>query len=163
MASLVDVRRLPTNVRLLDPGAGVGSLTAAVVNRLVAEDAPPRILNVAAYEINPRMLEDLDATLAECAVVAEAAGLRTSFQAHPHDFVQAAFAVLDPDLFATDPAMGERRSEAGYDLVVMNPPTARSTPCPANAGCWHELVSRSATSTRHSCRSPSDSSDPVAN
>ena len=122
MASLVDVRRLPTNVRLLDPGAGVGSLTAVVVNRLVAEDAPPRILNVAAYEIDPRLLEDLDATLAECAVVAEAAGLRTSFQAHRHDFVQAAFAVLDPDLFATDPAMGERRSEAGYDLVVMNPP-----------------------------------------
>jgi adenine-specific DNA-methyltransferase len=122
MVSLVDVERLPADVRLLDPGAGVGSLTAAVVNRLVAGN-PPRSLEATAYEIDPYLFDDLQATLTECTAVATSAGLRASFESHARDYVEAALAVLDPGLLdATDPAGGRSRSEGEYDLVVMNPP-----------------------------------------
>jgi adenine-specific DNA-methyltransferase len=122
MASLVDIGRLPATVHLLDPGAGVGSLTAAAVARLIAEDSR-RSLAVAAYELDPGLLDDLRATLAECAAAARAAGLPASFQAHTQDYVQAAIAALDPGLFdASGPTGGRGSSDAGYDLVVMNPP-----------------------------------------
>jgi len=117
MAGMVDLGRLPANARLLDPGAGVGSLTAAVVARLVIEDSL-RSLEAVAYEIDPGLLEGLHATLGECATATEAAGLPATFHAYGEDYVDSALAaLLGSGLFGTNGLSGD-----GFDLVIMNPP-----------------------------------------
>ena len=46
-------------IRLLDAGAGVGSLTAAFVERICQEPSPPRGVSVVAYELEPLLVEYL--------------------------------------------------------------------------------------------------------
>ena len=123
MAGLVRIQQLPPTVRLLDPGAGVGSLTAAIVTRLVAED-PTRSLEAVTYEVDPQLAADLQATLDDCAAEAAAAGMVASFQAHVQDYVEAALEVLDSgSLFtAGSSEEGDEPGGDGFDLVVMNPP-----------------------------------------
>jgi len=118
MAGMVDLDRLSANARLLDPGAGVGSLTAAIVARLATED-PSRSLEAVAYEIDPGLLEGLHATLGECAAAAEASGLQARFHAYGEDYVESALAALlgSGGLFGANGLAGD-----GFDLVIMNPP-----------------------------------------
>jgi hypothetical protein len=62
MAGLFPARRLE-EVRLLDAGAGVGALTTAFLRRVEAgEFGAPRV-SAAAYEIDPRVLADLNLNL----------------------------------------------------------------------------------------------------
>jgi len=118
IADMVDLARLPAEVRLLDPGAGVGSLTAAIMDRLIA-DGRQRSLEAVAYEVDPGLLEGLRATLGECAETAEHAGLHVNIQAKADDFVASSVAALlgSGGLFDTNGTLS-----AGFDLVVMNPP-----------------------------------------
>jgi len=53
-------------VRLLDAGAGVGSLLAAGVEALASAPKPPRRIEVTAYEIDPALIAQLDTTLNLC-------------------------------------------------------------------------------------------------
>jgi adenine-specific DNA-methyltransferase len=118
MAGMVDLERLSPNARLLDPGAGVGSLTAAVVARL-ATKASLRSLEAVAYEIDPGLLEELHATIDECAAATQAAGLHATFHAYGEDYVDSSVAALlgSGGLFGTNGLSGD-----GFDLVIMNPP-----------------------------------------
>ena len=63
MASLFAPRR---QIRLLDPGAGVGSLTAAFVHTALAWPRPPADLAVVAFEADVRLLPALRETLEAC-------------------------------------------------------------------------------------------------
>lgn len=104
MADHLDVSHRP--VRLLDPGAGVGSLTAAVIARWQAENGGP--IEVTAVEADPDLRGSLAKTLDDLAQVHE-----VTSSIVPGDFVEWAadridgFGVLDAPKF---------------DLVVMNPP-----------------------------------------
>lgn len=59
--------RLPTTgtFRVLDPGAGSGMLTAALVER-IATEAPELTVEVDAVEVDPAVLSSLDATARMC-------------------------------------------------------------------------------------------------
>src|SRR4051795_4578741 len=50
-------------VRLLDAGAGVGSLFAACVAELCSRSAPPEQIHVVAYELDPYLAEYLPQTV----------------------------------------------------------------------------------------------------
>ena len=50
---------------ILDPGAGVGSLTAALVERLCHAAVKPSTAELVAYKIEPLLIEYLQNTLAE--------------------------------------------------------------------------------------------------
>ena len=52
------------NIRLLDPGAGVGSLSAAVLERTGIVGKKPKAVAVTCYEIEPLLVTYLKATLA---------------------------------------------------------------------------------------------------
>src|ERR1035437_7134040 len=56
-----------SSIRLLDPGAGIGSLTAAVVQRILHSDERPKSVHVDAFEIDPALANHLDDTLKLCA------------------------------------------------------------------------------------------------
>lgn len=108
MASMFD--RLPAEVRLLDPGAGLGSLTAAFVSRAVAADLKPALISVTAYEIDSVLLPELRETLKMCARQCEGVGIRFAADVIEEDFVQVAAAAV------------KRASEPTFNRAILNPP-----------------------------------------
>ncbi len=94
---------------MLDAGAGVGSLTAAVVERARAEQWPVE-LEVHGVEVDENLIPRLEETLQDCEMVCP--GL--TFELHARDFIAWGPEQLGSSLFAQD--------RASFDLAVLNPP-----------------------------------------
>jgi len=100
MASMLRVDDLSGTVRVLDPGAGAGSLTAALVDRLHTE-RPDVAVHVVAVETDPFITPYLRATLEEC---------------------QAAYGI-SYDLVEGDYLLDEgAKLDGPFDLAIANPP-----------------------------------------
>jgi adenine-specific DNA-methyltransferase len=102
-------------VRLLDAGAGVGTLFAAVVAELCDRPLRPRRIRVTAYELDGALIPYLLNTLDECRMACERAGIAFSGEVRHADFICGAVAMLRGDSLA--PPSGER-----YDCAILNPP-----------------------------------------
>jgi adenine-specific DNA-methyltransferase len=113
MAKMFDCKA--TKVRILDPGAGAGTLCAALVLTLCQRPTRPTAIAVTTYEIDPILVGYLRQTLDRCRSACEEVGI--SFQARllDRDFLEAAAAGLAGDLFAT----GEQER---FDCAILNPP-----------------------------------------
>ncbi len=98
-------------LRILDPGAGVGSLTTALVARVLRE-APRLTLDLVAVETEPRVTPYLRQSLAECEDAARERGASISTTIVSDDFISCmtGFGRLTGPLAAP------------FDLVIMNPP-----------------------------------------
>lgn len=105
---------LPKTVRLLDAGAGAGSLTAAFVSRCCKQRARVRAIEATLYELDPEILGALSATMSECEHRCSDAGIRFTFTIHSADFIQDMSAHLAGDLFGTPPL--------AFDAAIANPP-----------------------------------------
>lgn len=103
-----------SSIRLLDPGAGVGSLTAAVVERILQSDERPNSLHVDAYEIDPMLAAHLEHTMKLCAQQLAGVDVYFSHSIHRTDFISHASGLLRDDLFAS-----EHRQ---FDVAILNPP-----------------------------------------
>ena len=104
LASMFNLTDEPAT--LLDPGAGVGSLTAAVVARWLVECDQP--LAVTACEVDPELHTELRATLAHCEY-----GTNVTAGLLGANFIE----------WSTDLLGGLRLSSPpGFTYVVMNPP-----------------------------------------
>lgn len=113
MASLF--KRRTTVVRLLDAGAGVGSLTAAFVARACALKHPPASIEAACYEVDPVMLANLRKTMRWCEDESQRGGIAFRGQIADRDFIEAGAALLDVGLFG---AGGKPR----FTSAILNPP-----------------------------------------
>lgn len=109
-ALIASMPRLPRSgtMRVLDPGAGVGSLTAALVARAIRE-SPDLALEIVAVEADPHVAAYLGQTLEDCRIAGAAQVTATGITG-------------DLVTYATgfDRAVGPL--SAPFDLVVMNPP-----------------------------------------
>jgi adenine-specific DNA-methyltransferase len=105
---------LPEAVRLLDAGAGGGSLTAAFVSRCCQHGANVRVIEATMYEVDDDILGALNATMRECEARCTAAGIRFTFTVHHVDFVHEMSARLAGDLFSPPPPV--------FDVAITNPP-----------------------------------------
>ena len=94
--------------RVLDPGAGVGSLSTAVVARVI-DECPELDVEITAFELDEALMPHLTATLEACVAVAKAHGCRVSFDARHANFVEYATGWLFEE-------PGE------FDAVIANPP-----------------------------------------
>ena len=112
MADRLSLHR--ASIRLLDPGAGIGSLTAAVVDRILQNDQRPTSLHVDAFEIDSALADHLNDTLELCAKRLAGVGVYFSHLIHRADFIFDASLALRDDLFAS-----ERQR---YDVAILNPP-----------------------------------------
>lgn len=104
MAELLEVR--PDPVRLLDPGAGVGSLTAAVTAAWAAHDGGA--IDATTVEADPMLVPELEATLRELSRM-------HAFEGH---VVGADFVEWAVDRVSGFGAIGAPK----FDIVAMNPP-----------------------------------------
>jgi len=102
-------------VRIIDPGAGVGSLSAAFVLAMCRRRQRPNAIALTAYEIDPLLVGYLRKTLDFCREVSEDAEIRFEGRIVTDDFLEAGASNLAGDLFAT----GEKER---FDCAILNPP-----------------------------------------
>lgn len=105
---------LPETVRLLDAGAGAGSLTAAFVSRCCEKRDGIRAIEATLYELDGEILDALSATMRECEHRCAEAGIRFTVNIHSADFIQEMSVRLGGDLFGTHPP--------AFDAAIANPP-----------------------------------------
>jgi adenine-specific DNA-methyltransferase len=118
MASMLELRQ--RSVRVLDPGAGVGVLTAAVAQEAMdrASSEGPRALRSVAYELDEALEARLRTTLNACRAECERVGVSFVGRSVNGDFVRAGAAALRGEMFApgSQDALGE------FDCAILNPP-----------------------------------------
>ena len=98
-------------LRVLDPGAGVGTLTAALVARVLLEGAQLD-LELVCVEVDERVAESLKQTLDDITQTMAEAGLTATTQVISGDYIE-----LSTSMFNRSTSLDEP-----FDLVVMNPP-----------------------------------------
>jgi adenine-specific DNA-methyltransferase len=98
------------SLRILDPGAGSGALTSALVGSICAWPAPPARLDVTAVEIDPRLEAALQETLADCESLCAEQGIAFAGTVRIGDFLKST---------ALDVRYGEGE---GFDVAILNPP-----------------------------------------
>lgn len=102
------------SVRVLDPGAGVGLLTAAWVERFCRPGSPLRTAQFVCYEIEPLLLDGLRRTLAAAVRQCGRAQIAVAHEVRATDFVW--------DAPRAGPRFREAPADAGYTHVILNPP-----------------------------------------
>lgn len=102
------------HVRILDAGAGAGALFAAYVELLVLKEHHPVSVYVAAYENDQKILPHLKETMAWCESMCKSVGIRFSGEIHTEDFISAAIARSEENLFSK---RGDKFTHA-----ILNPP-----------------------------------------
>lgn len=112
MASLF--KRVGSEVRLLDPGAGAGVLFAACVETFIYKKPRPLSIKVIAYESDRNVLPHLKETMDRCRLICKKAGISFYGEIRAEDFIPAAITKIDNGLFA---AQGECFTHA-----ILNPP-----------------------------------------
>lgn len=100
---------MPSEVRLLDAGAGMGALTAAFVETACACATPPRLIDVTCYEVDATMIAILRTTLAQCAIDCARAGIAFRSTVIHDDYILRS---------AEPPDTAGRR----YNCAILNPP-----------------------------------------
>ena len=105
------------DVRALDPGAGVGSLTAALVERYASGATKPRSISLTCYEIEPLLIDYLRTTLEEAERRSNASRIAAAGQIQPDDFILSHAVGAQANLFAE-----ERRTPRRFTHAIMNPP-----------------------------------------
>ena len=118
------------HVRIVEPGAGVGSLVAAAVEALAGRAHPPERITVTAYELDPVLAARIPETFRWCEEVCGRAG--TAFEG---ELIEADFIEHAARLLGESPSGGAGRPE--YDLCITNPPYRK-----VNAGSEHRRLLR---------------------
>jgi len=121
------------DIRLLDPGAGVGSLTAAFVERIGREHSKPHSVALSAYEIEPVLTTYLRNTLNEATTQCRRAQITASNELHEEDFILSHTSGVQPDIF------NQAREDGGFTHVLMNPPYKK-----INSASAHRMALRKA-------------------
>jgi adenine-specific DNA-methyltransferase len=115
LASLFDP--VKDDVYLLDPGAGVGSLTAAFIERICSAPIKPRTANFVCYEIEPLMIKYLQSTLNSAERQCAECQIKSLTYIYEKDFILSQPGNTQSDIFINN---AERNHE--YTHVIMNPP-----------------------------------------
>lgn len=103
---------MPEQVRLLDAGAGMGSLTAAFVTEALSRSTPPRSISVTAFEIDTNLAQLLAQTLMDCRDACLEAGVVFTSQIVREDYI----------LSSAEPRLSALR---GFNCAILNPPYAK--------------------------------------
>lgn len=103
------------NIHILDPGAGVGSLFSAVVDRLCDRETRPQRITVTAYELDPRLAEYARQALALCRQRCEDQGIAFSGQVINDDFIAVASNMIAGNLLSS-------QTLPQYNCAIVNPP-----------------------------------------
>jgi adenine-specific DNA-methyltransferase len=113
MAAMLGERPLPV-IRLLDAGAGVGSLSAACIAEICRWSNLPQEIAVTAYEIDPDLAGYLGNTLSLCSKECQQVGIKLTWEILQEDFIEAGVSMLQGGIFA--PPL------RSFNCAILNPP-----------------------------------------
>jgi adenine-specific DNA-methyltransferase len=108
--------RIPEHFRLLDAGAGVGSLMAALCERMLALHAP-RHIEVVLYENDPALVPLLEENMRHCHKALTGAGHELLYTIHEKDFIVSTQGRRAQRTFFDD-----ELSLEPFDAAILNPP-----------------------------------------
>jgi adenine-specific DNA-methyltransferase len=111
MASMFEARQ--HELKLLDAGAGVGSLTAAFVSEICSRETKPKSLHVMAYEIDPQLCEYLHDTLTQCEGMCSECGVSFTSVILTRDFIDDGAEMIRGHMFTPLPL---------FTSAILNPP-----------------------------------------
>ena len=100
-------------LRLLDAGAGVGSLTAAFVGEVCSRLQKPKTIHVTAYEIDPALIDYLKTTLEQCRRTCEGLGIAFTSDLIDGDFIDEGTRLLRHEMFSP---------VQRFNCAILNPP-----------------------------------------
>ncbi len=104
----------PSTLNILDAGAGVGSLSAALVAEACQWNPKPSTITITAYEIDPALTEYLHITLGYCREVCRQEDIRFEYEVIQDDFIRAAVDALGGSTLSS-----LRKS---FNAAILNPP-----------------------------------------
>ncbi len=132
MAGLLSSRG--KRLRVLDPGAGTGTLSAAVCAR-VARLRAPRSIELVLFETDPNVLPLLGENLRHCARNLRDAGHQLHYVVHADDFV-----LSNREVFGQSTLFGDGAGFGEFDAVIMNPPYFKLNKASAHARAFAEVI-----------------------
>ena len=104
----------PSTLNILDAGAGIGSLSAALVAEACRWNPKPSTITITAYEIDPTLTEYLHITLGYCQDVCRQEDICFEYDVIQDDFVRAAVDALGGStLFSL---------RKFFNAAILNPP-----------------------------------------
>ena len=112
MASLFTCRS--KHLFLLDAGAGIGSLTAAFVDHVLALRQPPESVSVVMWEVDPEMLAHLSNVVRRCHDECHKIGIKFTAVIIPEDFTESGAKII------LDRLLGKRTY--AFNCAILNPP-----------------------------------------
>ena len=103
------VQPLPASIRILDPGAGAGMLSSALVSRILADESfKVSDIEVVACEIDHNLSSNLVKALEMCRQVCEQCGITFTYKTCSIDFIKY--------------AISELKTDDRFDIAILNPP-----------------------------------------
>lgn len=106
----------PDTLQVLDPGAGVGSLSAALVAAACMWQTPPARIEITAYEIDPVLREYLQSTLEHCYQICRQKDIDFDYEIIPEDFIEAGIDMIMSNKTLFAPLC------KSFNTIIMNPP-----------------------------------------
>ncbi|MDY7021552.1 MAG: BsuBI/PstI family type II restriction endonuclease [Cyanobacteriota bacterium] len=104
---------LSGHIKLLDPGAGIGSLTVAFVERVLSNSHNIESCLITAYEIEEQFLIPLEQSLKECCVALINQGIKADYCLYRQSFLEANLEINLPLLSEFHPK---------FTHIITNPP-----------------------------------------
>ena len=108
------------DLSVLDPGAGVGSLTAAFCERLTASDSGATRVAFTCVELEQSFIPQLSELVDSCVRRSQRAGLQAEGFIDHSDFLETSANILSSPMVG-----GERMPYGSFTHVIMNPPYAK--------------------------------------
>jgi adenine-specific DNA-methyltransferase len=122
-------------IRLLDPGAGVGILSAAFCERLL-KDRKTEKLTIDAYENDKNLLPLLKMVLESCKSELENNGLDVEYNIFEQDYI-----LQNKRCFTKSDLMWNCEKPISYDFIISNPPYYKIDINAPQAIVMNELIS----------------------
>ncbi len=117
MASMFSFDERP-EITLLDPGAGVGTLTAAFIFQICYSPKKPNKIKAVLYELDQKLTASLERTVLECERLCSDVGIELSCEIRNEDFVAPSVLSLKED----DNSFLFPVNRIQFDYAILNPP-----------------------------------------
>lgn len=114
MASLFDLSK--SKIRILDPGAGEGILSQAIINRIIKDKINVTEIEVIAIEFDSKLLGILESNYKVALDDCRKAGIDFGYKIINKDFIEFGFREKNNSLFTKESELGL------FDLIITNPP-----------------------------------------
>ncbi len=125
---------LRKNLRVLDAGAGTGTLSAAICDRVLLLRSP-RSLELVLFETDAALLPLLEQNMRHCRTALRQAGHEMSYVIQRSDFVLA-----NRPTFGQAALFADTQEHAEFDMAIMNPPYFKLNKQSAHARAFERII-----------------------